>query len=125
MAEEKNVRLVRCPKCDNLQPELKAFSANRCGGCGVALRGNAHFFHSQISKIKFFIFALLYSYFFGTMSPCLFGCQESEKGNLENFYCSVNPTVVLQVQDFVYYVCVVVVVDFIYLFFFQIYYEQL
>ncbi|KAH7513780.1 hypothetical protein FEM48_Zijuj11G0018400 [Ziziphus jujuba var. spinosa] len=38
MAEEKNVRLVRCPKCDNLQPELKAFSANRCGGCGVALR---------------------------------------------------------------------------------------
>lgn len=39
MAEaSSNVRLVRCPKCGNLLPELHDFSVYQCGGCGTALR---------------------------------------------------------------------------------------
>lgn len=44
MAEGQKVRLVRCPKCDNLLPELQDFSVYRCGGCGAVLQGNAYFF---------------------------------------------------------------------------------
>lgn len=41
MAESSsNVRLVRCPKCGNLLPELHDFSVYQCGGCGTVLRGN-------------------------------------------------------------------------------------
>ncbi|VFQ68689.1 unnamed protein product [Cuscuta campestris] len=32
------VRLVRCPKCENLLPELPDFSVYQCGGCGAVLR---------------------------------------------------------------------------------------
>ncbi|XP_019160393.1 PREDICTED: uncharacterized protein LOC109156964 [Ipomoea nil] len=32
------VRLVRCPKCGNLLPELPDFSVYQCGGCGAVLR---------------------------------------------------------------------------------------
>ncbi|KAH7849889.1 hypothetical protein Vadar_024593 [Vaccinium darrowii] len=32
------VRLVRCPKCENLLPELKDYSFYKCGGCGTILR---------------------------------------------------------------------------------------
>lgn len=39
MEEESNVRLVRCPKCENLLPELPDFSVYQCGGCGAILRG--------------------------------------------------------------------------------------
>lgn len=40
MAEgSSNVRLVRCPKCGNLLPELHDFSVYQCGGCGTVLRG--------------------------------------------------------------------------------------
>lgn len=38
MEEESNVRLVRCPKCENLLPELPDFSVYQCGGCGAILR---------------------------------------------------------------------------------------
>ncbi|KDP25325.1 hypothetical protein JCGZ_20481 [Jatropha curcas] len=38
MAEGSKVRLVRCPKCDNLLPELPNFSVYQCGGCGALLR---------------------------------------------------------------------------------------
>ncbi|XP_060206885.1 protein ENHANCED DISEASE RESISTANCE 4-like [Lycium barbarum] len=39
MAEaSSNVRLVRCPKCGNLLPELHDFSVYQCGGCGTVLR---------------------------------------------------------------------------------------
>ncbi|CAN1793786.1 Protein ENHANCED DISEASE RESISTANCE 4 [Linum perenne] len=38
MAEPTNVRLVRCPKCENLLPELANYSIYRCGGCGTVLR---------------------------------------------------------------------------------------
>lgn len=33
------VRLVRCPKCENLLPELPDYSVYQCGGCGTVLRG--------------------------------------------------------------------------------------
>ncbi|KAL0447787.1 UNVERIFIED_CONTAM: protein ENHANCED DISEASE RESISTANCE 4 [Sesamum latifolium] len=38
MAEAAKVRLVRCPKCENLLPELPDFSLYQCGGCGAVLR---------------------------------------------------------------------------------------
>ncbi|XP_050229058.1 protein ENHANCED DISEASE RESISTANCE 4-like [Mercurialis annua] len=40
MAEEgpSKVRLVRCPKCENLLPELPNYSVYECGGCGTLLR---------------------------------------------------------------------------------------
>ncbi|KAK9076654.1 hypothetical protein SSX86_004988 [Deinandra increscens subsp. villosa] len=39
--EEEGVplRLVRCPKCENLLPELLQYSVYQCGGCGAFLRG--------------------------------------------------------------------------------------
>ncbi|KAJ0112494.1 hypothetical protein Patl1_00572 [Pistacia atlantica] len=38
MAESTKVRLVRCPKCENLLPELEDYSVYQCGGCGAVLR---------------------------------------------------------------------------------------
>lgn len=38
MAERSKVRLVRCPKCENLLQELPDFSVYQCGGCGTVLR---------------------------------------------------------------------------------------
>ncbi|GLT79741.1 hypothetical protein SLA2020_512180 [Shorea laevis] len=38
MAESTKVRLVRCPKCENLLQELPDFSVYQCGGCGAVLR---------------------------------------------------------------------------------------
>lgn len=37
--ESSSVRLVRCPKCENLLPELPGYSVYQCGGCGAVLRG--------------------------------------------------------------------------------------
>ncbi|XP_048422007.1 protein ENHANCED DISEASE RESISTANCE 4-like [Pyrus x bretschneideri] len=34
------VRLVRCPKCENLLPELDDYAVYQCGGCGAVLRAN-------------------------------------------------------------------------------------
>ncbi|KAG9134062.1 hypothetical protein Leryth_004757 [Lithospermum erythrorhizon] len=34
------VRLVRCPKCQNLLQELNEYSVYECGGCGAVLRGS-------------------------------------------------------------------------------------
>ncbi|KVH95356.1 Protein of unknown function DUF3133 [Cynara cardunculus var. scolymus] len=36
--EASTVRLVRCPKCENLLPELPEYSVYQCGGCGAVLR---------------------------------------------------------------------------------------
>ncbi len=44
MAESTKVRLVRCPKCENLLPELADYSVYQCGGCGAVLRGKDSFF---------------------------------------------------------------------------------
>ncbi|KAL1535964.1 protein ENHANCED DISEASE RESISTANCE 4-like [Salvia divinorum] len=38
MSETAKVRLVRCPKCENLLPEVTDFSVYQCGGCGAVLR---------------------------------------------------------------------------------------
>lgn len=38
MAESTKLRLVRCPKCENLLPELEDYSVYQCGGCGAVLR---------------------------------------------------------------------------------------
>ncbi|KAI3468641.1 hypothetical protein Pfo_025304 [Paulownia fortunei] len=38
MAVAADVRLVRCPKCENLLPELPDFSLYQCGGCGAVLK---------------------------------------------------------------------------------------
>ena len=34
------IRLVRCPKCWKLLPEVAGIPLYQCGGCGVFLRGN-------------------------------------------------------------------------------------
>ncbi|XP_016474165.2 uncharacterized protein LOC107795969 isoform X1 [Nicotiana tabacum] len=41
MSEPAKVRLVRCPKCENLLPELTDYSVYQCGGCGAVLRVTA------------------------------------------------------------------------------------
>ncbi|XP_050237283.1 protein ENHANCED DISEASE RESISTANCE 4-like [Mercurialis annua] len=38
MGDSTKVRLVRCPKCENLLPELADYSVYQCGGCGAVLR---------------------------------------------------------------------------------------
>ncbi|CAK9146362.1 unnamed protein product [Ilex paraguariensis] len=38
MSEPANVRLVRCPKCENLLPEVTDYSVYQCGACGAVLR---------------------------------------------------------------------------------------
>ncbi|CAJ2631342.1 protein ENHANCED DISEASE RESISTANCE 4-like [Trifolium pratense] len=38
MADSSKLRLVRCPKCENLLPELADYSVYQCGGCGAVLR---------------------------------------------------------------------------------------
>ncbi|XP_076895929.1 uncharacterized protein LOC143548725 [Bidens hawaiensis] len=37
--EGQPLRLVRCPKCENVLPELVEYSVYQCGGCGAVLRG--------------------------------------------------------------------------------------
>ncbi|KAF8413295.1 hypothetical protein HHK36_001273 [Tetracentron sinense] len=38
MAEVAKVRVVRCPKCENILTELPEYPVNQCGGCGAVLR---------------------------------------------------------------------------------------
>ncbi|KAA0048908.1 DUF3133 domain-containing protein [Cucumis melo var. makuwa] len=38
MSASAKLRLVRCPKCENLLPELADYSVYQCGGCGTVLR---------------------------------------------------------------------------------------
>lgn len=57
MSEQAKVRLVRCPKCENLLPELTDYSVYQCGGCGAVLRGTLHFF---IFIFFVFFFCLVY-----------------------------------------------------------------
>lgn len=35
------VRLVRCPKCRQLLPELPDIPVYKCGGCGAVLQGKS------------------------------------------------------------------------------------
>ncbi|KAK6918247.1 putative zinc-ribbon domain, plant [Dillenia turbinata] len=41
MAEAAKLRLVRCPKCENVLPEFPDYSVYQCGGCGAVLRAKA------------------------------------------------------------------------------------
>lgn len=54
MAESSsNVRLVRCPKCGNLLPELHDFSVYQCGGCGTVLRAkNKGILNDGLSEVS-------------------------------------------------------------------------
>ncbi|XP_042479924.1 uncharacterized protein LOC122060883 isoform X2 [Macadamia integrifolia] len=38
MEEGAKIRVVRCPKCDNLLTELPDYTVYQCGGCGAVLR---------------------------------------------------------------------------------------
>lgn len=35
------IRLVKCPRCRRLLPELPDIPVYKCGGCGAVLQGNA------------------------------------------------------------------------------------
>ncbi|TKY64048.1 Extra-large guanine nucleotide-binding protein 1 [Spatholobus suberectus] len=39
MEDSAKLRLVRCPKCQNVLPELANYSVYQCGGCDAVLRG--------------------------------------------------------------------------------------
>jgi DNA-directed RNA polymerase subunit RPC12/RpoP len=65
MAEGSKVRLVRCPKCENLLQELADFSVYKCGSCGAVLRGTLSFL--------LFLFSLSESLCF-LLSLFSFGC---------------------------------------------------
>lgn len=46
------VRLVRCPKCENLLPEVTEYAVYQCGGCGAVLRANNKHIESSVSSEK-------------------------------------------------------------------------
>ncbi|KAL0312490.1 UNVERIFIED_CONTAM: hypothetical protein Sradi_5648300 [Sesamum radiatum] len=53
MAVASDVRLVRCPKCENLLPELPDFSLYQCGGCGAVLKAKKNgFLEDRSMKIS-------------------------------------------------------------------------
>jgi DNA-directed RNA polymerase subunit RPC12/RpoP len=39
--QQQQIRVVRCPRCDKLLPELTNYSVYVCGGCGATLQGLA------------------------------------------------------------------------------------
>ncbi|CAK9324816.1 unnamed protein product [Citrullus colocynthis] len=41
MAGEQKVRVVRCPRCENLLPEPSGLPVYQCGGCGTVLRAKS------------------------------------------------------------------------------------
>ncbi|KAI3743966.1 hypothetical protein L1987_57038 [Smallanthus sonchifolius] len=46
------VRLVRCPKCENLLPEVTDYAVYQCGGCGAVLRAENKRIDSGMSSEK-------------------------------------------------------------------------
>ncbi|XP_035840808.1 uncharacterized protein LOC110917817 isoform X2 [Helianthus annuus] len=46
------VRLVRCPKCENLLPEVTEYAVYQCGGCGAVLRAENKRIDSGMSSEK-------------------------------------------------------------------------
>ncbi|KAJ0837368.1 putative protein enhanced disease resistance 4 [Helianthus annuus] len=46
------VRLVRCPKCENLLPEVTDYAVYQCGGCGAVLRGKVPSFFTILCSIQ-------------------------------------------------------------------------
>lgn len=65
MGDSSKVRLVRCPKCENLLPELADYSVYQCGGCGAVLRGTYFFLLLlTFSPLCFFTFDKLQNFLF-------------------------------------------------------------
>lgn len=54
--EETKVRVVRCPNCSGLLPELANLSVYRCGGCGATLQGDPQASHVSLLKILLSVF---------------------------------------------------------------------
>lgn len=56
MAEASKIRLVRCPKCGNVLPELPGYSVYACGGCDAVLIGKrvSGFYHYCLYILIFF-----------------------------------------------------------------------
>lgn len=52
MSEQAKIRLVRCPKCENLLPELTDYSVYQCGGCGAVLRVTAKNKNGELNKFE-------------------------------------------------------------------------
>ncbi|KAL5551933.1 hypothetical protein UlMin_002109 [Ulmus minor] len=52
MAEGPKVRLVRCPTCRNLLPELPEYSVYQCGGCGTVLRAKKQVLENDVLSVK-------------------------------------------------------------------------
>ncbi|CAN4108386.1 unnamed protein product [Withania somnifera] len=50
MSEQAMVRLVRCPKCEKLLPELTDYAVYQCGGCGAVLRVAAKSKNGELNK---------------------------------------------------------------------------
>ncbi|PWA71581.1 hypothetical protein CTI12_AA278270 [Artemisia annua] len=46
------VRLVRCPKCSNLLPEVTDYAVYQCGGCGAVLRAKNKHIESGVASEK-------------------------------------------------------------------------
>lgn len=49
------LRLVLCPKCENILPELADYSLYQCGGCGTVLGGKL-ISHSLLFQTNFSCF---------------------------------------------------------------------
>jgi hypothetical protein len=52
MADSAKIRLVLCPKCENLLPELADYPVYQCGGCGTVLGG---IFFPLNGNVKLFV----------------------------------------------------------------------
>ncbi|KAL7239042.1 hypothetical protein ACSBR2_005023 [Camellia fascicularis] len=52
MSEQPTVRLVVCPRCENVLPELTDYSVYQCGGCGAVLRAKNRIFEEDTSSQK-------------------------------------------------------------------------
>ncbi|CAL5339111.1 unnamed protein product [Camellia sinensis] len=52
MSEQPTVRLVVCPRCENVLPELTDYFVYQCGGCGAVLRAKNRIFEEDTSSQK-------------------------------------------------------------------------
>ncbi|KAI8023672.1 Protein ENHANCED DISEASE RESISTANCE 4 [Camellia lanceoleosa] len=52
MSEQPTVRLVVCPRCEDVLPELTDYSVYQCGGCGAVLRVKNRIFEEDTSSQK-------------------------------------------------------------------------
>ncbi|XP_047318217.1 uncharacterized protein LOC124921588 [Impatiens glandulifera] len=53
MSQSSNFRLVRCPNCNNLLPELADYSVYLCGGCATVLQAKKNNFEADTSSLNY------------------------------------------------------------------------